>query len=227
MTSLTFFKNQHLFFLGSRKRIFLHIVYNHKSKAFSSLTHFPFNNKIFLLPRYPIILTSFRFMRSSAQAVKHVLNPSCNLHLSKFKQQNYVTHRIHTPKPTTSSPESLENNPVTVLHRKKGSIAIQHSEVVEEACTIPGCLHKLCVKLCAPKKEPSKAIGHVTRSDREDLGVQKLSDDDLEGNKSSPQYVKMYEKPHNTSGESTDIMSDFEKTKKLKAMLKKIEDENK
>ena len=89
-----FFKNQHLLFLRSQKRILLHIVYNHKSKAFSSLTHFPKSyHKFDLLPRSPVIFTSFRFMMSSrclhaGRAVYFGLQALTNDNVMKTSKQN-------------------------------------------------------------------------------------------------------------------------------------------
>jgi len=194
MTSLTFFKNQHLFFLGSRKRIFLHIVYNHKSKAFSSLTHFPFNNKIFLLPRYPIILTSFRFMRSSAQAVKHVLNPSCNLHLSKFHHRSFARRTLNAPDNNSPEPAlAFKNNPFYGKNKTN-----RHYECHVQECDKTDCKTQDCAVICG-NPTTRKAVGHPTHGQSPATETDKvtypLSTTDMEGNQKQ-QNIVIYKKAH-------------------------------
>ncbi len=50
-------------------------------------------------------------------------------------KRDYATYRAHTPRPETSSEESLKNNSAIALFRKKGSKVIQHTEIVESNCS--------------------------------------------------------------------------------------------
>lgn len=139
-----------------------------------------------------------------------------------LQKQDYAAYRVHTPEPSTSSEESLKNNPPVSLYRKKGSKVIQHSEVVEETCETPGCSKRLCDTICN-KVRDAKSVGHVGHSEEHNSML--ISNEDLEGNP-TPQYMKTYDVSHDVQGESANPLIDEERTKRFKAMLKAIEKNN-
>lgn len=166
-----------------------------------------------------------RFMRSTRALITKTLQSSGNSSNLNKSIRNYATDRVHTPKPTTSSNESLNNNPaITFIRKKKPSTVVQHSEWVQDFCDQPGCQYKSCLGLCG-KKISSKSKAHFTHSNKDEHKAQKVANQDLEGN-SKPLYAKPYEKPHETSGDSYDPEADKEKTNKLKQHLKDIQNEN-
>ena len=95
-------------------------------------------------------INSKRFMQSSSRQLLHKsIKNSANV--IAFKP--YATNRIFTPKPTTSSNESLNNNPaIPFARRNKPSTVVQHPEWVVKTCKIPRCNDKLCLNLCGEKK---------------------------------------------------------------------------
>ena len=58
--------------------------------------------------------------------------------------RKYATHRVHTPKPTSTSQEGLTNNPPFCLHRQNGSIVGQHSEWSLQICKESECIDYIC-----------------------------------------------------------------------------------
>jgi hypothetical protein len=158
-------------------------------------------------------------MKSSS---RQIINRIAQNPTNPLYAKPYATNKVFTPKPTSSSNESLNNNPaITFARKNKPSTVVQHPEWVVETCKIPGCDGKLCINLCGEKRD-TKSIGHMTHSDDDKLKVQKLADTDLE-NRDKPVYVKKYDLPHDTVGESYDPIGDDKKSDVLQKYLKDIQ----
>ena len=217
-------KHISFFFLFALGIYFLAFQFSVEEVYLSSFAFFTSShNKTSLSKSLPFFLITKRFMW---KRLVNSLPKSSHQNLPPLQNKGYATYRVHTPEATTTSNESLTNNPVTALRRKTKTIVTQHPEIVEDFCILSGCKNKLCLGLCEKKAGPSKSIAHATHSDREDISPIKLSDKDLAGD-NRPQYAIFYKKPHETSGESVDPIVDAEKTKKLLAIMKEIEKNNK
>lgn len=183
------------------------------------------NIKIYLLKTTSTQVIK-RTMRSSRQVGSAIYNGATKKSHSIFDYKcNYSTYKIQTPDPTKSSLESLNQNPIITLYRKKGAKVIQHAEVLEISCDQPGCSGKLCLGLCGVPKGTPKVIGHVSHS--QEHGTATIGDTDIEGQEKE-QYFTRYSKPYKSTEEnSSNPVVDEERTKKFLALLKKIEDDTK
>lgn len=158
-----------------------------------------------------IIHKRFLFSRLSnfVQKTKKALKPSL---------KPYATDRVHTPVPSTSSRESLNNNPAITFSRKNSSDkVIQHPEWVNDICILPECFGCHCTGLCSEyKKTISRA--HFTHSNNPKNNPKYFDSYDLEDNAKSL-FVVEYDEPHETSGTSYNEEKDQKYSENLKEKL--------
>ena len=136
--------------------------------------------------------------------------------------REYATHRVFTPRPTTSSQDGLKNNPAVSLHRTKGDVVIQHPELVQQQCVQDNCKEFACQELCDEAKTEENSVGLLTHSNKK--GGIVISDTDIDG-VPSEQILRTFETPHKTTGESANEVRDQQRTENLQKMLIEVNDD--